>query len=50
MEAWRNTSSAHRSAGSAVPEDIAATTAFLVTEEASYITGQVIGVNGGRNT
>ena len=32
------------------PEDIAATTAFLVSEEASYITGQVIGVNGGRNT
>ena len=32
------------------PEDIAAATAFLVTEEASYITGQVIGVNGGRNT
>ncbi len=32
------------------PEDIAATTAFLVTDGASYITGQVIGVNGGRNT
>jgi NAD(P)-dependent dehydrogenase (short-subunit alcohol dehydrogenase family) len=32
------------------PEDIAAVTAFLVTEEASYVTGQVIGVNGGRNT
>ncbi len=32
------------------PEDIAATTAFLVSDEASYITGQVIGVNGGRNT
>jgi NAD(P)-dependent dehydrogenase (short-subunit alcohol dehydrogenase family) len=32
------------------PEDIAAATAFLVTEDASYITGQVIGVNGGRNT
>lgn len=32
------------------PEDIAAATAFLVTDEASYITGQVIGVNGGRNT
>ncbi|WP_067680423.1 SDR family NAD(P)-dependent oxidoreductase [Nocardia miyunensis] len=32
------------------PEDIAATTAFLVSEEAGYITGQVIGVNGGRNT
>jgi NAD(P)-dependent dehydrogenase (short-subunit alcohol dehydrogenase family) len=32
------------------PEDIAATTEFLVGDEASYITGQVIGVNGGRNT
>ncbi len=32
------------------PADIAAATAFLVTEEASYITGQVFGVNGGRNT
>ena len=32
------------------PEDIANACAFLVAEEASYITGQVIGVNGGRNT
>ncbi|HZM31991.1 MAG TPA: SDR family NAD(P)-dependent oxidoreductase [Acidimicrobiales bacterium] len=32
------------------PEDIAAATAFLVRDEASYVTGQVIGVNGGRNT
>jgi len=32
------------------PEDIAAACSFLVSEEASYITGQVIGVNGGRNT
>jgi 2-hydroxycyclohexanecarboxyl-CoA dehydrogenase len=32
------------------PDDIAATCSFLVREEASYITGQVIGVNGGRNT
>jgi NAD(P)-dependent dehydrogenase (short-subunit alcohol dehydrogenase family) len=32
------------------PDDIAATCAFLVTEEAGYITGQIIGVNGGRNT
>jgi 2-hydroxycyclohexanecarboxyl-CoA dehydrogenase len=31
-------------------EDIAATCAFLVGDEAGYITGQVIGVNGGRNT
>ena len=30
--------------------DIAATCAFLVSEEAGYITGQIIGVNGGRNT
>ncbi|RAY16315.1 short-chain dehydrogenase [Actinomadura craniellae] len=32
------------------PEDVAATCAFLVSEAAGYITGQVIGVNGGRNT
>jgi NAD(P)-dependent dehydrogenase (short-subunit alcohol dehydrogenase family) len=32
------------------PEDIAAACAFLVSEEAGYITGQIIGVNGGRNT
>jgi NAD(P)-dependent dehydrogenase (short-subunit alcohol dehydrogenase family) len=29
------------------PEDIAAVCAFLCSEEAGYITGQVIGVNGG---
>jgi NAD(P)-dependent dehydrogenase (short-subunit alcohol dehydrogenase family) len=29
------------------PEDIAATCAFLCSDRASYITGQVIGVNGG---
>ncbi|HKE09945.1 MAG TPA: SDR family oxidoreductase, partial [Myxococcota bacterium] len=29
------------------PEDIAAICGFLCSEEASYITGQVIGVNGG---
>jgi 2-hydroxycyclohexanecarboxyl-CoA dehydrogenase len=32
------------------PEDIAATCSFLVSEDAGYITGQVIGVNGGRYT
>ncbi|MBA9005390.1 SDR family NAD(P)-dependent oxidoreductase [Thermomonospora cellulosilytica] len=32
------------------PEDLAATCSFLVSEEAGYITGQIIGVNGGRNT
>jgi NAD(P)-dependent dehydrogenase (short-subunit alcohol dehydrogenase family) len=32
------------------PEDVAAACAFLVRDEAGYITGQVIGVNGGRNT
>ncbi len=32
------------------PEDIAATCSFLVSEEAGYVTGQVIGVNGGRTT
>ncbi|HSA53224.1 MAG TPA: SDR family NAD(P)-dependent oxidoreductase [Yinghuangia sp.] len=33
-----------------LPEDIANATAFLVSDEAGYITGQIIGVNGGRNT
>ncbi|PKV82222.1 SDR family NAD(P)-dependent oxidoreductase [Nocardia fluminea] len=32
------------------PEDIAAACAFLITESAGYITGQILGVNGGRNT
>jgi len=32
------------------PEDIAAAAVFLVSEEAGYITGQIVGVNGGRNT
>jgi 2-hydroxycyclohexanecarboxyl-CoA dehydrogenase len=32
------------------PEDIAAACAYLVSEEASYVTGQLLGVNGGRNT
>ena len=33
-----------------LPSDIAGATAFLVSDDASYVTGQVIGVNGGRNT
>jgi len=33
-----------------LPEDIANATAFLASDEAGYVTGQVIGVNGGRNT
>jgi NAD(P)-dependent dehydrogenase (short-subunit alcohol dehydrogenase family) len=32
------------------PEDVAAMCAFLVRDEAGYVTGQVLGVNGGRNT
>ena len=32
------------------PEDLAAACAFLISEEAGYITGQILGVNGGRNT
>ena len=30
------------------PEDIANACAFLVSEASSYVTGQTIGVNGGR--
>ncbi len=33
-----------------IPEDIAATCSFLISEEAGYITGQIVGVNGGRCT
>lgn len=32
------------------PEEVAATVAFLVTDEAAYITGEVISVNGGLYT
>jgi NAD(P)-dependent dehydrogenase (short-subunit alcohol dehydrogenase family) len=32
------------------PEDIAAACAFLISDEPGYITGQILGVNGGRNT
>lgn len=32
------------------PEDIANACSFLVDERSDYITGQVLGVNGGRNT
>jgi NAD(P)-dependent dehydrogenase (short-subunit alcohol dehydrogenase family) len=31
------------------PEDIAHACAFLIAEEAGYVTAQIIGVNGGRN-
>ena len=43
-EGWRVFATARK------PEDIAAACAFLVSEEAGYITGQILGVNGGRNT
>ena len=33
-----------------VPEDIAGACAYLVSDEAGYVTGQIIGLNGGRVT
>ena len=33
-----------------LPEDVAAAVSFLCLDEAGYITGQIIGINGGRNT
>jgi 2-hydroxycyclohexanecarboxyl-CoA dehydrogenase len=33
-----------------LPDDIANACSFLVSDDAGYVTGQVIGVNGGRNT
>jgi 2-hydroxycyclohexanecarboxyl-CoA dehydrogenase len=33
-----------------MPEDIAAACAYLVSDEGGYVTGQIIGVNGGRVT
>jgi len=33
-----------------MPEDVANCIAFLVSEESRYITGQTIGINGGRST
>ncbi len=32
------------------PEDVAAACSFLCSDDAGYVTGQLIGVNGGRNT
>ena len=32
------------------PEDIAAACSFLISDDAGYITGQILGVNGGRRT
>ncbi len=48
--AWSTTPTCTPVRRAGLPEDIAYACSFLVSEEASYITGQVIGVNGGRNT
>lgn len=32
------------------PEDIAAACAYLISDDAGYVTGQILGVNGGRRT
>ena len=32
------------------PEDITVACAFFVSDKAGYITGQILGINGGRNT
>ncbi len=32
------------------PDDIAAACSFLISDDAGYITGQILGVNGGRRT
>lgn len=47
VEAHENTTPVRRVG---LPEDIAAACAFLVRDDASYITGQIIPVNGGRTT
>lgn len=39
-----------RCAARSRPEDIANAAIFLCQDESSYVTGQVIGVNGGRRT
>ena len=36
-----------RSGGSGAPDDVAAAVCFLASDEASYITGHVLAVNGG---
>ena len=36
-----------RSAASGTPDDVASAVCFLASDEASYITGQVLAVNGG---
>ncbi|MDW7672385.1 MAG: SDR family oxidoreductase [Bacillota bacterium] len=44
-----NISSYHPLQRLGTPRDIAALTVFLLSSEASWITGQVMGVDGGRS-
>ena len=46
-EATARCSRTHRSAGSAIPTDVAGAVRFLCSDEASFITGEVLLVDGG---